>query len=62
MHINDICNRIDFELLEMYQKLMYSNFDYYDYKGNCSFPSFHFIRNIGKVIGKSSKSSRTDLF
>jgi hypothetical protein len=43
-----------------YLKLTYSIFDYYDYKGNFSFPSLHFIRNTEKVIGKSSKSSRTD--
>jgi hypothetical protein len=44
--------------MERYPKLMYSNFDYYDYKGNCSFPSSHFIRNIEKVIGKLLENPR----
>lgn len=29
---------------------MYSNFDYYDYKGKFSFPSFHFRRNNRKLL------------
>jgi len=37
----DICNRLIFGVLARYPKLMYSNFDYYNYKGNFALPHFH---------------------